>query len=103
MPIWEGATAVVFERSSDGNTASVLGAGDEVLAVDGWRVRRLDEVLQWTVRDRPFELLLVRERRLHTLRLEPDVRSPLRRQWRLALDEAAPRPALVRRRAWLGR
>jgi hypothetical protein len=55
------------------------------------------------VRDRPFELLLVRERRLHTLKLEPDVRSPLRQQWRLALDDGAPRPALARRRAWLAR
>ena len=80
-----------------------VSAGDELLAVDGWRVRRLDDALQWTVRDRPFELLLVRERRLHTLRLEPDVRSPLRQQWRLALHDGAPRPALARRRAWLGR
>ena len=32
MPIWEGATAVLFERSSDGHTANVLGAGDAVLA-----------------------------------------------------------------------
>ncbi|MFI4930014.1 MAG: M61 family metallopeptidase [Burkholderiales bacterium] len=80
-----------------------VSAGDELLAVDGWRVRRLDEALQWTVRDRPFELLLVRERRLHTLRLQPDVRSPLRQQWRLALDAGASPPALARRRAWLGR
>jgi len=32
MPIWDGATAVLLERSSDGNTASVLGADDAVLA-----------------------------------------------------------------------
>ena len=80
-----------------------VSAGDELLAVDGWRLRRLDDALQWTVRDRPFDLLLVRERRLRTLRIEPDVRSPLRQQWRLALHESAPRPALARRRAWLGR
>lgn len=32
MPIWDGAVAVLLERSSDGNTATVLGAGDTVLA-----------------------------------------------------------------------
>ena len=32
MAIWEGAEAVLFERSSDGQTATVLGAGDAVLA-----------------------------------------------------------------------
>ena len=32
MPIWDGAIAVLLERSSDGNTATVLGAGDAVLA-----------------------------------------------------------------------
>jgi predicted metalloprotease with PDZ domain len=80
-----------------------VSAGDELLAVDGWRIRRLDDVLQWTARGRAFELLLVRERRLRTVMLEPDSRSPLARQWRLALNDAAPEPALARRRAWLGR
>ncbi len=39
MPIWGGAVAVLLERSSDASTATVLGAGDAVLAtcndVDG--------------------------------------------------------------------
>jgi len=80
-----------------------ISAGDELLAIDGWRIRRLDEMLQWSPRDRPFQVLLARDRRLHTVRVEPDVRSPLRRQWRLALDDGAAQPALARRRAWLGR
>jgi len=79
-----------------------ISAGDELLAIDGWRIRRLDEMLQWSAPERPFQLLLVRDRRLHTVRVEPDLRSPLRRQWRLALDDTAARPALSRRRAWLG-
>ena len=102
----EGALTGVQVKSVATDSAAAragVSAGDELLAVDGWRVRRLDDALQWTVRDRAFELLLARERRLHTLRLEPDARSPLRRQWRLALDDAAQRPALARRRAWLGR
>ena len=32
MPIWDGAVGVLLERSSDGHTATVLGAGDRVLA-----------------------------------------------------------------------
>lgn len=32
MPIWDGAIAVLLERSSAGHTATVLGAGDAVLA-----------------------------------------------------------------------
>jgi hypothetical protein len=63
----------------------------------------LDEMLQWCARDRPFQMLLGRDRRLLTLKVEPDVRSPLRQQWRLALDDRASRLALARRRAWLGR
>ena len=98
-------TGVQVKSVATGSAAARAGvsAGDELLAVDGWRVRRLDEALQWTVRDRPFELLLVRDRRLHTLRLRARCASPLRQQWRLALDDGAPRPALARRRAWLGR
>ncbi|HEX6020307.1 MAG TPA: PDZ domain-containing protein, partial [Burkholderiaceae bacterium] len=80
-----------------------VSAGDELLAIEGWRIRRLDEMLQWSAPDRPFQLLLARDRRLHSVRVEPDLRSPLRRQWRLVLDDAGARPALGRRRAWLGR
>jgi hypothetical protein len=32
MPIWDGAVAILFERSSDGQTATALAAGDAVLA-----------------------------------------------------------------------
>src|SRR5689334_20569191 len=36
MPIWNGAVAIVYERSSAGNTAQVVGEGDATLAtVDG--------------------------------------------------------------------
>ena len=80
-----------------------INVGDEVLAVDGWRIRRIDEALQWSTRDRPLELLLVRDQRLRTLTVVPDPRSPLRQQWRLGLDERASAAALKRRRAWLGR
>src|SRR5687768_12749831 len=44
-----------------------VSVGDEMLAVDGWRIRRLDEALQWSTRDRPLELLLVRDQRLRSV------------------------------------
>ena len=46
-------------------------AGDEFLAVDGWRIRRLDDALAWVERGQPFELLLVREQRVLTLSVPP--------------------------------
>jgi predicted metalloprotease with PDZ domain len=79
-----------------------VSAGDEVLAVDGWRIRRLDDALQWSTRDRPLELLLVRDQRLRTVTVVPDSRSPLCQQWRLGFDERATAAALRQRRAWLG-
>jgi len=102
----EGPVSGVQVKSvATGSAAARAGisVGDELLAVNGWRIRRLDEALQWTVRDQALELLLSRERRLHTLSLEPDARSPLRQQCKLALNDGAPRAALARRRAWLGR
>jgi predicted metalloprotease with PDZ domain len=102
----EGPLSGVLVKSVATDSAAAragVSAGDELLAVDGWRIRRLDEALQWIVRDRALELLLSRERRLHTLKVEPDVRSPQRQQWKLALNDGAPRAALARRRAWLGR
>jgi predicted metalloprotease with PDZ domain len=79
-----------------------ISAGDEILAVDGWRVRRLDEALQWSGRDHSLELLLVRDQRLRSAIVEPDTRSPLRQQWRLGLETSPSAQALTRRRAWLG-
>jgi predicted metalloprotease with PDZ domain len=102
----EGPVSGVQVKSVATDSAAAragVSAGDELLAVDGWRIRRLDDALQWTARDRALALLLVRERRLLTVTLQPSLRSPLRQQWRLALDDGAPRPALARRRAWLGR
>jgi predicted metalloprotease with PDZ domain len=101
----EGPLSGVQVKSVAADSAAAragVSAGDEVLAIDGWRVRRLDEALQWSTPDRPLELLVSRDRKLHTLTLKPEARSPLRRQHRLALSEQVPREVLARRRAWLG-
>ncbi|HET9976536.1 MAG TPA: PDZ domain-containing protein [Burkholderiaceae bacterium] len=80
--------------------AAGLAAGDELIAVDGWRIRRLDEAQQWIVAGAPFDLLLARDQRLRTLRVVPDARvTPTTR---LALADRPERAVLARRRAWLG-
>ncbi len=86
-----------------GSVAAAAGvsAGDELLAVDGWRVRRLDEAQTWVQRDQPFELLLVRDQRVLTLRVRPDALSPLSETVSLHLQDKPSRPAAALRLAWL--
>jgi predicted metalloprotease with PDZ domain len=101
----EGPVSGVQVKSvlADGAAARAgLSAGDELLAVDGWRIRKLDDALQWTARHRPFELLLVRDQRVQSLTVRPDARSPLAGTTRLSLDDRADHGTLARRRAWLG-
>lgn len=79
-----------------------LSAGDELLAVDGWRIRRLDDARQWLPVDpAPFELTFVRQQRLRTLTLRPD--PVVADVWTLALGERPAAKALGLRKAWLGR
>ena len=87
-----------------GSAAAQAGvaAGDELLAVDGWRIRRLDEALGWIARDQPFELLLARDARVKRLRLRPDAASPLDAAVSLHLQTKPGRAMGQRRRAWLG-
>ena len=99
----EGALSGVQVKSVlAGSAAAAAGvsAGDELLAVDGWRIRRLDDAHQWLGAARSFELMLGREQRVLTravqLASEP--------QTTLALSLAAkPLPAAASlRRGWLG-
>ncbi|MDT7834465.1 M61 family metallopeptidase [Aquabacterium sp. OR-4] len=86
-----------------GSAAAVAGvaAGDELLAVDGWRIRRLDDALAWAGRESPFDLLLARDQRVLTLRLQPQRDAALAATPTLALQERPARHALARRRAWI--
>jgi predicted metalloprotease with PDZ domain len=81
--------------------AAGLAAGDELLAADGWRLRRLDEALQWVTPGQPFELLLARDQRVLSLpvALPAEAAAPA---VSLVADEGADVNALARRRAWLG-
>jgi predicted metalloprotease with PDZ domain len=78
--------------------SSGLAAGDELLAVNGWRLRRLDDVPILSRNDAPLELLVSRDQRVFTLHLVPGSASGT---VSLTLAEKAPRSALALRRAWL--
>ena len=78
-----------------------LSAGDELLAVDGWRLRRFDDALNWTERGQPFDLLLVRDQRLQTVRVLPQADSALAQTSVLQLVDKPVRAVMSRRRAWL--
>ena len=86
-------------RGSAGERAGI-NAGDELLAVDGWRVRRLDDARGWTRPGQAFELTLVRDQRLRTLEVTPPAARPGGVQ--LKLDDKPAPAALALRREWLG-
>jgi predicted metalloprotease with PDZ domain len=79
-----------------------LNAGDELLAINGWRCRAaLDDARQWLQAGEAAELLVSRGQRILSLRLQPDAASaaPL---VALELDADASASALALRQAWLG-
>ncbi|WP_157263586.1 M61 family metallopeptidase [Azohydromonas aeria] len=78
---------------------SGVSAGDELLAVDRWRVRRLDDAQQWLTVGAPFELLLVRNQRVLTVHVEPPAQPAV--SVALAPDDEAGADARALRRAWL--
>lgn len=100
----EGAVSGVQVRQVlRGSVAEKAGvsAGDEVLAVDGWRVRRLDDAQQWISAGQPFELLLVRDQRLLTVRLVPAAEAAAG-SVALAPADKPLKSAAALRREWLG-
>lgn len=81
--------------------AAGLAPGDEILAADGWRLRRLDELRQWVPAKAAFTLTVTRDQRLITLRVKPPA-TPAAPQVVLADDDRAGAAALALRQAWLG-
>jgi predicted metalloprotease with PDZ domain len=80
-----------------------LAAGDEILACNDWRLRRLDEALLTLDAKQPrrLRLLVARDQRLVTLQLQ----LPLElsgQPARLTLADTGSVHALSLRRAWLG-
>ncbi len=76
-----------------------LAAGDEILAVDGWRLRKLDDALGWWQPGSDLTLTVVRQQRLQTVR----VRAPVDKtpQHVLALSLRPDAATLRRRQRWL--
>jgi predicted metalloprotease with PDZ domain len=99
----EGALSGVQVKSVLAGSAAAragVAAGDELLAVDGWRIRRLDDAQQWLVAGQAFELLLVRDQRVLRLPVQPDASAPPTLALALADKPAAAAASL--RRGWLG-
>ena len=78
-----------------------LAAGDELLAVNGWRVRRADDLLPAGAFAGPADLLAARDQRLLTLRLQAH-REPAEGAVQLTPMPAPEAAAAARRAAWLG-
>ena len=100
----EGAmTGVQVKSVLRGSAAEAAGLspGDELLAVDGWRLRRLEDARQWLAGSQPFELLLSRDQRVLGLTVTPPA-APAALNCTLTLEEQPALAALALRRAWLG-
>ncbi len=75
-----------------------LAAGDELLALDGWRLRRIDDLSTLGAFERPLALLAVRDQRLLTLTLP---RAEVRGAVKLALANEVDASTSARRERWL--
>ncbi|MCW7537058.1 PDZ domain-containing protein [Aquabacterium sp. A7-Y] len=80
-----------------------LAAGDELLAVNDWRLRKLEDLPLLAAPGGPLELLVARDQRLLRLRARlPDAESVQGPVMLGPAAQAAPE-ALALREAWLGR
>ncbi len=78
-----------------------LSAGDEVLALGDWRLRRLDDALRLLRPEQAALLLVSRDQRLLTLRLDVPDSAEAVGAVALAADVQASRDALALRTAWM--
>jgi predicted metalloprotease with PDZ domain len=82
--------------------AAGLAAGDEILAVDGWRLRRLDELPRLVAAEGGSQWLVSRDQRVRTL---PLTLPPATESGPVSLTPASadktPQAAFALRRAWL--
>jgi predicted metalloprotease with PDZ domain len=106
LKLSEGAfTGVQIRSVLTGSAAAQAGlsAGDELLAVNGWRIRRLDDATQWIATQQPFELLLARQQQLRSLTVRPNGDAVLGQQVKLSPQTQPAVAAASLRKAWLGR
>ena len=108
-------TGCIVRQVLRGSAAQAAGlcAGDEILAVQGWRVRRLDDAVQW-LHSTPgkarggqpgpaskIEVLINRDQRILQLTLQPQADSTRlpTLQWSMDESQAKADPAGVQRRS----
>ena len=104
MRVSESAlTGVKVSHVLSGGAAQQAGvsAGDELLGIDGWRLRRLDEALRYGATGVPLKLLVARDQRLLTLPITLPKEDPAAGPVSLAADLDAPKAAMALRKAWL--
>jgi len=97
----DGPTGLLVQRVHRHGPAETAGlaVGDEVLALDGERLRQADALTTgWTL-GQGRELLYCRRGRVRRCQLTPEPAAV--EAWRLESDPAAPPQALERRRQWL--
>jgi predicted metalloprotease with PDZ domain len=97
----DGAQGLKVQAVMRGSAAEAAGlaAGDELLALDGWRLRRLDDGALVGALDRELPLLAARDQRLLNLTLPAaTVPGPVV----LTQESDARAPVARRRAAWLG-
>jgi predicted metalloprotease with PDZ domain len=96
-------TGVRISHVLRGGAGERAGASvnDEVLAVDGWRIRRLDDLLRVTVPGGQATLLVSRDQRVLSLPLALPPDDAVTGAVTLSADAKAQKPALALRRAWL--
>ncbi len=97
-------TGVKVTHVLRGGAAEAAGvcAGDELLAVDGWRIRRLDELPRLLAPGAAAPLLVSRDQRVLSLSLALPEASAAEGSVTLAPDARAARAATALRRAWMG-
>ena len=82
-----------------------LSAGDELLALNGWRLRKSEDLQAWRSNDGPQTLLLCRDQKLREARLPHDHAQPT--GWGLSAvislcpPQATDSDGLARQQAWL--
>jgi predicted metalloprotease with PDZ domain len=103
LRVSEGALSGIHVKSVHRDSVAEhagVSAGDELLAIDGWRLRRLDDARGWIRAGEGFELTLVRDQRLRALAVPPWAQQAGGVQ--LKLDESPVPAAQAVRREWLG-
>ena len=80
---------------------SGLAAGDELLAVGGWRLRRLDDALRVLAPGTAAPLFVARDQRVQNLSLTLPRDAAVESSVGLVLSAKAPKAALALQKAWL--